>query len=488
MSIQQNESESDHYQFPHQLRSPNLNPNPIPHFQLLNHHYGDDERVAIAINNTSNRAIETNPQPETAAGHVKPAAIRRQREMGTKSGGGGGEGEIIQEQSAAVTTESEYHLQNSGGGVFGSDGFGKKMKQRRCGIGDLQDWEAAMKFQRMNGSLFNSPSATTAALIHLRGDAGSLRYLRSVLGTSDGNNVPDEQFLTENTDFTVVGVIGPPGVGKSTIMNELYGFDGTSPGMLPPFNVQSEDNRIMARHCTVGIEPRISSERVILLDTQPVFSPSILTEMMKPDGSSIIPVLNGENLSAELAHELMCIQVDLLKHGIPDPSSVSSVSSSSGAERDSKDKGFEEEYIATPIFVHTKVQDEDCTQHNYLQLRKTLTQYLGSSSFTREKSGSMAKVQALGSETTEAESGTQLLKLHLMTKNESPRAQSESQLSLLWKLRDEVLSMNCPSFARTVSEREWLKNSAKIWEMVKSSGVIAEYSRMLQGSGLFRSR
>ncbi|CAN1845773.1 Ent-kaur-16-ene synthase, chloroplastic, partial [Linum perenne] len=63
------------------------------------------------------------------------------------------------------------------------------------GIGDLQDWEAAMKFQRMNGSLFNSPSATAAALIHLRGDAGSLRYLRSVVGTSDGNNVPGNSTL-----------------------------------------------------------------------------------------------------------------------------------------------------------------------------------------------------------------------------------------------------------------------------------------------------
>ena len=38
------------------------------------------------------------------------------------------------------------------------------------------------------------------------------------------------QFLTENTGFTVVGVFGPPGVGKSTIMNDLYGFDATSPG------------------------------------------------------------------------------------------------------------------------------------------------------------------------------------------------------------------------------------------------------------------
>lgn len=38
--------------------------------------------------------------------------------------------------------------------------------------------------------------------------------------------------------------------------------------MLPPFAIQSEDIRAMARHCTVGIEPRISAERLILLDTQ----------------------------------------------------------------------------------------------------------------------------------------------------------------------------------------------------------------------------
>lgn len=117
------------------------------------------------------------------------------------------------------------------------------------------------------------------------------------------------QFLSENTEFTVVGVIGGSGVGKSTIMNELYGFDATSPGMLPPFAVQSEDARALARHCTSGIEPRISPQRLLLLDTHPVFDSSVLAEIMRPDGSSAIPVLNGEPLSAELALELMAIQV-----------------------------------------------------------------------------------------------------------------------------------------------------------------------------------
>ncbi len=43
---------------------------------------------------------------------------------------------------------------------------------------------------------------------------------------------------------------------------------GLMTGVLPPFQVQSEDTRAMARHCSVGIELRMSVERFILLDTQ----------------------------------------------------------------------------------------------------------------------------------------------------------------------------------------------------------------------------
>lgn len=47
----------------------------------------------------------------------------------------------------------------------------------------------------------------------------------------------------------------------------------------------------------------------LFLYSQPVFSSSVLAEIMRPDGSSTIPVLSGESLSAELALELMSIQV-----------------------------------------------------------------------------------------------------------------------------------------------------------------------------------
>lgn len=49
-------------------------------------------------------------------------------------------------------------------------------------------------------------------------------------------------------------------------------------------------------------------------DLQPVFSPSVLAEMIRPDGSSTISVVSGESLSAELAHEMMNIQVTALEN------------------------------------------------------------------------------------------------------------------------------------------------------------------------------
>ncbi|KAF3787283.1 Ent-kaur-16-ene synthase [Nymphaea thermarum] len=48
------------------------------------------------------------------------------------------------------------------------------------GLGQLLGWEEVMKYQRKNGSLFNSPSATAAALINLQ-DTRCFEYLTSLL-------------------------------------------------------------------------------------------------------------------------------------------------------------------------------------------------------------------------------------------------------------------------------------------------------------------
>ncbi|CAA6667027.1 unnamed protein product [Spirodela intermedia] len=329
-------------------------------------------------------------------------------------------------------------------------------------------------------------------------------------------------FLTENTDFTVVGIIGPPGAGKSTIMNELYGYDGASAGMLPPFSVQSDETRSMARHCTMGIEIRISSERLILLDAQPIFSPSVLSDMTRPDGTSSIPVLNGEPLSVDLAHELMGIQlavflasvchvllvvtegihdvsmwqlmlmVDMLKHNIPDPSLMASshaqaIKMGTGKEWRDEILAPGEEFLATPFFVHTKLRHQDLSPRNVVLLKKMLGEYFRSSSFCTTSAA--AGVDGSGVHQQELSEqkklmGPDLVLLPLKAQDSGP--QHESFTSTLGKLRDQVLSMNPHSFTKPISERDWLRNSAKVWEMVKRSPVIADYCSCLQNSGQFR--
>ena len=54
------------------------------------------------------------------------------------------------------------------------------------GISELQDWQEVLKYQKKNGSLFNSPSATAAAIIHTQNEK-ALNYLCSLLQKS-GNS------------------------------------------------------------------------------------------------------------------------------------------------------------------------------------------------------------------------------------------------------------------------------------------------------------
>lgn len=64
-------------------------------------------------------------------------------------------------------------------------------------------------------------------------------------------------------DYTVIGVIGTQGVGKSTILNLLVNNNENK-----PFNIQTLQNKLYNTHQTEGIHLFITNEKLILLDVQ----------------------------------------------------------------------------------------------------------------------------------------------------------------------------------------------------------------------------
>lgn len=303
-------------------------------------------------------------------------------------------------------------------------------------------------------------------------------------------------------------------------MNELYGYDGTSPGMHPPFATQTEEIKAMSKHCTSGVDFRISHERVILLDTQPVYSPSILIDMMRPDGSSTLPVLSGDPLPADLAHELMGIQlgvflasvcnillvvsegindfsmwdlmltVDLLKNSIPDPSLLTS-SSTQEKENKNDNQSGSEEFMADVCFVHARLREHDFSRSKLMFLRKILGEHfepsslsIGSTSTTPADTDSSVPSSMTVDELSSSQQDVFLLPLR--AHDNSTKFEYGTYSSMLGMLRDQVLSRPPRPFSKNLSERDWLRSSAKIWDMVKKSPVISEYCKALQSSGLFR--
>eukprot|EP00656_Telonema_subtile_P050815 TRINITY_DN6680_c0_g1_i2.p1 TRINITY_DN6680_c0_g1~~TRINITY_DN6680_c0_g1_i2.p1 ORF type:complete len:344 (+),score=100.75 TRINITY_DN6680_c0_g1_i2:267-1298(+) len=82
--------------------------------------------------------------------------------------------------------------------------------------------------------------------------------------TAQGQFRPDEfsEALTHNTEFVVVGIIGPDGVGKTQALSLL-----SKPGGF-------------GEHSTCGVDALITGQRVVLLDTQAVLSAAQLAAQL----------------------------------------------------------------------------------------------------------------------------------------------------------------------------------------------------------------
>ncbi|KAL2475887.1 Ent-kaur-16-ene synthase [Abeliophyllum distichum] len=94
------------------------------------------------------------------------------------------------------------------------------------GMGELQNWESVMKYQRRNGSLFNCPSTTASAFTHLR-NPGCLNYLQSAL-KKFGNAVPAVYPLNIFAQLCLVDNLQRLGIGRhfmkeiQTVLDETH--------------------------------------------------------------------------------------------------------------------------------------------------------------------------------------------------------------------------------------------------------------------------
>ncbi|XP_003386367.1 PREDICTED: protein SMG9-like [Amphimedon queenslandica] len=110
------------------------------------------------------------------------------------------------------------------------------------------------------------------------------------------------EYLMDQSDFLVVGSLGRQGVGKSTIMSMLAGTR-TGSGRPYLFKTQPKDVQESGGYTTAGIDMAVTSERILLLDTQPILSNALL-EDHKSEGivpASLSPDSYLDVLSLQMA-------------------------------------------------------------------------------------------------------------------------------------------------------------------------------------------
>jgi protein SMG9 len=353
------------------------------------------------------------------------------------------------------------------------------------------------------------------------------------------------QLLSDASDFTVIGVLGPQGAGKSTLMSLLAGArwagssvagsssrssapSSSSPELVdPPFAQQSMDAVLQALHGTGGVNLHVSSERLLLLDTQPLLSPSLLLELQRREPSLPPDVQSHENLqelqSLRIAtlllsvchlcvwldeeefnpHNLRCLRAaQMLRHRLPDVSVLAHASSSllSSLTAAAVNSPISEEdplqvvqYAPQLAFVFNRMAPSAFDASRRATLRAALTKLFATR--VHEASAAMAPAGAdldVGTLTEDARKRGGALPIFVLPEAESAVAAGallcashQGYRVEAERARDELLSLRRHPFAKSLTEREWLRGVGRMWELIKRSSLMADYNRALQKLHLY---
>uniref|UniRef100_A0A2K5K3S8 Nonsense-mediated mRNA decay factor SMG9 n=1 Tax=Colobus angolensis palliatus TaxID=336983 RepID=A0A2K5K3S8_COLAP len=318
------------------------------------------------------------------------------------------------------------------------------------------------------------------------------------------------EYLLDQTDVLVVGVLGLQGTGKSMVMSLLSANTPEEDQRAYVFRAQSAEMKERGGNQTSGIDFFITQERIVFLDTQPILSPSILDHLINND-RKLPPEYNLPHTYVEMqslqiaaflftvCHVVIVVQdwftdlslyrflqtAEMVKPSTPSPSHESSSSSGS-------DEGTE--YYPHLVFLQNKARREDFCPRKLRQMHLMIDQLMSPDPALTVNDSHRPKPT-----TWYLKAEVNLFLVPFMdSEAESenpPRAgPSSSPLfsllpgyrghpsfqSLVSKLRSQVMSMARPQLSHTIlTEKNWFHYAARIWDGVKKSSALAEYSRLL---------
>ncbi|KAI5736300.1 hypothetical protein M8J76_015602 [Diaphorina citri] len=282
-----------------------------------------------------------------------------------------------------------------------------------------------------------------------------------------------QSFLTEQTDFTVIGVIGLQGTGKSTLLSQLVSNAEHS-----IFPVQTQANILECTHCTTGMDIYVSSNRLILLDTQPILSPSLMDiSVMQRKTSPIYDAPGVNKSSAEYAsleiHSLqlsafifsVCHVVLFVQDWFIDPNLVRFIQATEMLKPSNITNRPEEyyEYFPEGVFIHNKVPSCDFLKHNIGDIQEFY-----SNTFAKSKliihSGKNLVCEDVESEVS------------LCNVYQVPEMEDTANFTRVMSTIKKHLS---GTSRRNFTINTLLLYAAKIWDHIRKSSYFLEYNRYL---------
>jgi len=160
--------------------------------------------------------------------------------------------------------------------------------------------------------------------------------------------------------------------------------------------------------------------------------------------------------------------VEMLKFRIPDVAAPNLALSS--------DHDRHSEYYPDVVFLFNKQDDEKFSDQNIATLRQSLNRF-----FAESKLKGKAVVTMNGTSSDES------CNFLLLPTNEEKMEHiyCDSYQSCIENFKYQILGMPKKPFSRPISERDWLKNVGRLWDLIKKSPFVADYSHTSNRMGLY---